>query len=93
MDKNISFGQAMAHCAGTSSYWWGIAIVLIVSVILVVGVIIYQNKRGEEVYPLAKIIGGFAIVAAIFIAVFGRPANVAANTTQEQAARGVYIGY
>jgi formate-dependent nitrite reductase membrane component NrfD len=93
MDKNISFGQALHYCAGTSSYWWGIVIVLFIAAILVAAVIYYQNKKGVEVNPVAKVIGAFAIVVAIFIAVLGRPANIAANTTQEQAARGVYIGY
>jgi len=93
MDKNISFGQALAHCAGTSSYWWGIIIVLIVAAALVAGVILYEKKKGVEVYPLVKIIGAFAIVVALAISILGRPANLAANTTQEQAARGVYIGY
>lgn len=93
MDKNISFGQALAHCAGTSSYWWGIIIVLIIAGILIGGVIFYEKKKGVEVSQLGKIIGAFAIVVAIAIAVLGRPVNVAANTTQEQAARGVYIGY
>jgi hypothetical protein len=93
MDKNISFGRALHYCASTSSYWSGIIIVLIVAAILVAGVIVYQNKKGVEVNPVAKVIGAFAVVVAIFIAVLGRPANIAANTTQEQAARGVYIGY
>jgi heme/copper-type cytochrome/quinol oxidase subunit 2 len=91
MDKTISFGQALAHCAGTTSYWVGIIIVLLVIAAAIT--IVWRVQRKYEVNPYAKVIGAFVLAAALLVAILGRPANIAANTTQEQAARGVYIGY
>lgn len=88
MNKTISFGKALAHCASTGSYWaWVIgALVLLVAAIIFVKV----NKKPEDATKWYIV-----IIAAIILGltIFIRPFEVKANTTEEQAARGVYIGY
>jgi hypothetical protein len=91
MDKNISLGQAFAHCASTDSYWIWIIIAVVVSI--TAGMILTRANSKSEVNPMVKMLVYFAIAALILCSIFVRPCTIAANTTQEQAARGVYIGY
>lgn len=91
MDKNISLGWAFAHCATTGSYWLWIIIAVLASI--AAAVILTRANNKSEVNPMVKMLVYFAIAVAILCSIFVRPCNVAANTTEEQAARGVYIGY
>lgn len=89
-DDYITFGQAFNHVSESSSYW----IFSIVTTIVMVGYWVYAikaNKSGADGRGLALI--AFVITAACLFAWLFRPAEVAANTTVEQAARGVFIGY
>ena len=87
---NITLGQAFAHCFSTSSYWWGLGIVLL---ILTIGWIILA-KMGEK-HPMntPKIIWAVVTVFAIGIAVFGRPTMVCQNTSVEMAKKNHWLGY
>lgn len=90
--KTISFSQAWAHCAGTTSYWaWLIAFIVVGAAgLLVIDYI--GNKRNTDVSTAQKI---WCIVFAflIFGAIFIRPGQVAANTSQAMAAKGEWLGY
>ena len=87
----ISLGEAFAHCAKSTSYWvW-----LVIAFLVFVGVAFtcikkYQagDLEGKEVVKFILV----PFVAFVFALLF-RPTEVANNTTKEQAARGVYIGY
>lgn len=89
--KSITLGQAFAHCASTSSYWWGIFIVLALIGLAILGMVKFSQKT--EINPYVKMALVFAMVAAIFLAVFMRPVDVHVNTSQAAAARGHYLGY
>lgn len=88
---NITFGQALSHCFHSASYvvWLVIAAVLLAGVI-VVGLKKYNNGDIEG-KDFAKFL---CLAVAIFaFALLMRPCEIWNNTTKEQAARGVYIGY
>lgn len=91
MDKTISLGQAFAHCASTTSYWVWIAIVL--AFIAIGSFIMWKVSKTTEINGFVKIIVVFAFLAALFLSVFMRPCDVAANTSIEMAAKGHYLGY
>lgn len=88
---NISLGQAFAHVSQSTSYWVWLIIASCLSIGVFV-VLIKKYKNGDlEGKDVAKF-GAIALVIFLF-ALLMRPCEVAANTTKEQAARGVYIGY
>lgn len=89
--KSISLSQAFAHCASTGSYWWGLGIVLAIVIAVIIGIIVFE--KSAEVNPFVKMFLVFACMAAILMAVFMRPCDVAANTSEEMAAKGHYLGY
>ena len=89
--KSITLGQAFAHCASTSSYWWGIGITLVLIAACAIGMFVYSKK--SEINPYVKMALVFAMVAALFCCVFIRPCSVAVNTSQAAASRGHYLGY
>lgn len=88
---NISFGAAFAHVAASFSYW---AWVIVAG--LAAGVIIYRmvrNYRTSQEWTAGHSVILFFVMALLLFTILYRPTEVAANTTNEQAARGVYIGY
>ena len=87
----ISLGEAFAHCAQSTSYWvWLLISLAFLGTAVFVCIKKYQNGdlEGKEVVKFILI-----PLAAFLFALLMRPTEVAANTTKEQAARGVYIGY
>lgn len=81
---NIGFSEAWKHVAGFTSYWvW-----LILAAIPLIVYIGYLIVNGNAV-PNHWII--FALLALFLFAMLMPPGECAANTTVEQAARGVYI--
>lgn len=89
-NENISFGEGLKYCFTKTSYKVILAIATILSIGINTYVIIEYNKGNlDGRIPFFSVgIGVAAIVSAFFI----RPSEVAANTTKEQAARGIYIG-
>ena len=89
--ENITINEAFAHVAKSPAYWvW-----LIVAFVFCVGVIYKAAKgyiNGDVEGRQVAFYGIIAIAIFMFAALF-RPCEIAANTTKEQAARGVYIGY
>ena len=87
----ITVGQAFNHVSLSFSYWiWIIPAML--------GLIIggYKLIKGYSDGEIeGKTVGfyGFVLVALNLCAWLIRPCDVAANTTVEQAARGVFIGF
>lgn len=88
--ENISFLEAWAHVAKSGSYWlWLILATFLASAVIYVVIHEYKKKALTIVHFLAL----FAVGCIFLLALLMRPAEVAGNTTKEQAARGVYIGY
>jgi hypothetical protein len=88
---NITWGQAFNHVSHSFTYWLFVIITGLFLLLVTLGSVI-QYKKGE--------IDGSAFAKRVFVALvifafafFMRPCEVAANTTVEQAARGVWIGY
>lgn len=80
----ISFGEAWGHVAGFASYWIWLVISVIPAVIYILHVIV--NKDSELKLPVL-----FVVLAIFLFGLLYAPAECAANTTIEQASRGVYI--
>lgn len=86
---NISFGQAWKYAWTLPGYYLPLIAVVLLSAVL--GFFLKKDYEkqggwtGVHIAILAAIVIGFA--AALLAA----PASIAANTTIEQAARGVYI--
>ncbi len=81
---NITFSQAWGHVAGFASYWVWLAL----SALPLIGYIIYliKDKNSELKLPVL-----FVVLAIFLFFLLYDPAECAANTTIEQAARGVFI--
>jgi hypothetical protein len=90
MNENISILEAFKHCASTGSYWLWIAIAV---VIFIGGFIGLKKSYDKEGWSTGKNFVLFVLIALLLSSILARPADIAANTTKEQAARGVYIGY
>lgn len=85
--KTITWGQAFQHCLHTGSY----ATFFIIGIIAVIAAIVYGLKRAPT-WKETVIAIGIALLFA-FLATFMRPSEVAANTSQDNAAKGIYLGY
>ncbi len=85
-DDYITFGRAWNHVAQSAGYW----VFIVIALALVGGYILAAVKGWIETFSLPLM---FALVGFLLFAIFFRPCEVAANTTVEQAARGVFIGY
>jgi phosphoglycerol transferase MdoB-like AlkP superfamily enzyme len=84
----IGFGQAWAHAASYFSYWlW---LILSLAVAGASYYFISKNVRHKGWSTIQIIAIGVAL-ALVLAALLIPPATIAANTTPEQAARGVYI--
>ena len=90
MNENISILEAFKHCASTGSYWLWIAIAV---VIFIGGGIGLKKSYDKEGWSTGKNFVLFVLIALLLSSILATPADIAANTTKEQAARGVYIGY
>ena len=89
MNNEITLSQAFHYCFGQTSYVVSLIVFSIVGIgILIFGIARYK-KTGSAVWAVAGLAVGVIMVLA---ALLGRPVEVKANTTPEQAARGVYIG-
>ena len=89
-NENISLGRAFSHCFSTSSYvWWLVATL----VTFISGVVYLVSKNKKEGWSLGSQLLLFVLSAALLSSILYRPLEVSANTTNEQADRGVYIGY
>lgn len=85
---NITWGSAFHHVSQSFGYW-----IFIILFAAVLGGYIFMVQKKKDGWDGKKFLIAFAIFAALMIAIFIRPSEVAANTTVEQAARGVFIGY
>jgi hypothetical protein len=88
--KNITIGQAFKHCASSISYW-----VWIAAAVAVAGAGWYGVVKSIQASGFSIGIGllAFAVTMLLMLAIFMRPSEVAANTSVDQAAKGIYIGY
>lgn len=85
---DIGLPAAFAHCAGSVSYWvWGVLCTLVVAFI---GYKMYLSYTREGKFtPLLA----FILLAGLLFVWMYRPSELAWNTTVEQAAKGIWIGY
>lgn len=85
---DIGLSAAFGHCIHSLSYWiFGIVATLIVG---------FVGWRMKKVYNETGTFSpflAFALAAILLVAWCYRPSELAWNTTVEQAARGVWIGY
>jgi len=83
---NITWGQAFNHVSQSFGYW-----IFIIIAAGVLGSYIFAVAKGKvDTLSLPLL---FGLVGFLLFTIFFRPSEVAANTTVEQAARGVFIGY
>ena len=88
--ENISILEAFKHCASTGSYWLWLAIGVI---IFIGGSIGLKKAYDKEGWSTIKSFVLCILVGVLLSAILARPADIAANTTKEQAAKGIFIGY
>lgn len=86
---NIPFSQAFAHVAAGGFSFWGWVILAVIIAALAIYAYVINAREGNPYSPLYL---GLAILV-LGLAFFYRAGEVSVNTTPEQAARGVYIGY
>lgn len=87
---NISFGQAFHYCTTLGGYWgWIVAAGLIAAI---GGFLLYRKYQRDQDWSKGMSGVLFVLVGLILAAFLYLPAEIAANTTVEQAIRGVYIG-
>lgn len=86
--ENVGLAAAFGHVASTGSYWAGIAFAIVLCAGIVYAMYQSYQKGGDINIVLVAL-----VVAILMFAVMMRPCELAVNTTVEQAARGVWIGY
>lgn len=90
MNEYITLGEAFNHCFETTSYWVYLGIGVLV---FLVGIFGLKKSYDKEGWGTGKILVLFLLLAILLTVILLRPTSISANTTKEQAARGVYIGY
>jgi hypothetical protein len=88
---SISFGRAWSHCLGTTSYL--VWLVLGVGVSAFGGWKLWKDYDKNQSWTVGHQLAVFAILIILALSILYRPSEIAANTTNEQADRGVFIGY
>lgn len=85
---DVGLPVAIAHCAESASYWiWGILVTCGVAF----GA--WKMKKAYDESGTFSPLIVFAMLVALLLVWLYRPSEIAWNTTVEQAARGVWIGY
>jgi hypothetical protein len=90
MNEYITLGEAFNHCFGTTSYWVYLALGVL---IFLVGILGLKKSYDKEGWGTGKSFVLFLLLGILLTSILLRPTDIAANTTKEQAVRGVYIGY
>jgi len=92
MNENISLGEAFRYCASFPSYWIWIGAFIVA---LICGLIAIEKVAVKEDKDLDGVKLFWVVIFILLLAgaIFKNPTNVRENTTKEQAARGVYIGF
>jgi hypothetical protein len=86
--KNISFGRAFKYALTKKSYVVSLVIFSILGIGAIIGGFLLYKSTDNAVFGVI----GLAIgLVSILTSLLAKPASVAANTTEEQADRGVYI--
>jgi hypothetical protein len=86
---NITFGQAWKYAWSLPAYWVWVVIALVGGIAVAYFLRKdYQKKQNWSGGHMGVLVVAVALILAAFLAT---PASIAANTTVEQAARGVYI--
>lgn len=85
---NITWGTAFNHVAQSFGYWLWVFIAF-TAVVVYVGLI----TKSKDGWNQSRVLVLFLFLALLMFAIMYLPSEIAANTTVEQAARGVYIGY
>lgn len=88
---NITLGQAFDHVSKSFGYW--VFIILAAAIGGYVAFRVIKQYEKTQDWTTGNSLAIFAILVVLSLTIFMRPCEVAANTTVEQAARGVFIGY
>lgn len=86
----ITWGQAFQHVSHSFGYWLFVVTTTLL-LAFVIAAVIKANKQGQDGANLSVFV--FIALVLCLCAWFIRPSEIAANTTVEQAARGIFIGY
>lgn len=86
---NISFGQAWGYAATFGSYWLWLVLALLGCG--AAGWFLQRNYSKSQNWSGGQTAIVVVLLALFLAALLATPASIAANTTVEQAARGVYI--
>lgn len=88
----ISTWEAFLYCLTTTSYvvWLAIGFLVLIAGIVAIRTVLNDGTgwgAGNRILVMGLCILFFILTLIV------RPSEISANTTKEQAARGVYIGY
>lgn len=87
-NDEVGVAAAFGHVTTTGSYWVGIGIALVICAAIAFAMFKAYQKGGDINITFIAV-----IVAIMMFAILMRPCELGVNTSVEQAARGVWIGY
>lgn len=85
---NITWSTAFNHVSQSFSYWLWVVLTLAAAVAYV-----WAVTTSKEGWNQTRALIFFVVLALLMAAIMYLPSEIAANTTVEQASRGVFIGY
>jgi glucan phosphoethanolaminetransferase (alkaline phosphatase superfamily) len=85
---NITWGAAFNHVSQSFMYWLWVALAAIATAVYV-----WRITVSTDGWNQGRVLLLFLFLLLLMFAIMYLPSEIAANTTTEQAARGVYIGY
>jgi hypothetical protein len=92
MEEYITFGEALRYCFTLTSYLvWVFIGVLVLSAGITYNVKVVGPTHGWNFGRKFYVLLG--CILFFILTIIYRPSEISANTTKEQAARGVYIGF
>jgi len=87
---DIPFSQAFAHVTTTTSWW----VCAIIGQIIAAALTYFTIKNSQDKgWKAGHSAGLFLAIAIAALSIVYRPGEISVNTSPEQAARGVFIGY
>lgn len=85
---NITWGTAFNHVSQSFSYWLWVFLALIAAAAYV-----WAITKSKDGWTHGRVLILFVALALLMASIMYLPSEIAVNTTVEQAARGVFIGY
>ncbi len=85
---NITWGTAFNHVSQSFYYWLWVVLAVAAAVAYV-----WAITTSKDGWNQTRVLILFVALALVMASIMYLPSEIAANTTVEQAARGVFIGY